>query len=98
MKFKVTAAKYHVLEGLHLADESGQWFETHTKASMLEAGIVHFIYYDGECPYRVACPESFNIGPIINGTNDPVAVALAKRAQAGEFASAQEWLVIPLGD
>lgn len=83
MNFTITRARYHPLSGLELTDQHGDVYLASTKWSLMQAGVVTLLMTKpGECPYRVR--YNFKDQPFmpdeereIDGTNDPVALALA---------------------
>lgn len=103
MKFKLKSARYHPLQGLELVDQNGMAFMADTKWSLLVAGVVSLRMTEpGECPYRVTynlkgqqfMPDEERT---INGTDDPVALAMARKYH-DEFPEpfSRDWQDVPL--
>lgn len=103
MKFLVSAARLHPLHGLHLTGTDGVEYYARTKASLLVSGIVTLDRPDGGWhPYRVRIPDNnpYGLDPAeIYGTDDPVAVELARRADEGihsPFGESNGWVDLPV--
>ena len=96
MKFKLTKARRHPLQGLEVTDEFGVAYLTHTKRSVLEAGAVMFLQnYPTECPHKV----KFKLDGReyeMDGTDDPETLAIAKVYEYDDFPSSRDWTDIPL--
>ena len=100
MKFTLTAARYHPLDGLWVTDQHGTEYPTHTKRPALEAGVVLFCMGDffGDPPYTVTFKMADDDSPYtMPGTDDPATLALARKIEYEDWPEfSRDWQSIPL--
>ena len=102
MKFKLTKARRHPLQGLEVTDEFGVAYLTHTKRSVLEAGAVMFLAnYPEPCPYQVIVnfkgqEDMPDNEWLWDGTDDPETLTIARAYEYDDFPSSRDWTDIPL--
>lgn len=102
MRFTVIKARYHPILGLELTDSNGVAFRVHTIKPVLAAGAVTFVWNEPVmCPYHVHAHLRWRENMpfedhVWDGTDDPVALELARAYADGAPVFSDDWQDVTL--